>query len=150
VIEMLDSVDLRILRMLARDSRLTLKEIARETGLSISGARRRVRKLQQIGVIEHYSVVIDPKKCGAGLLSFIKVDMNPADIDRLVSKLERRSEVLEIHRVTGENSLLIKARFENMDDLNAFIRDNLSSAEPVRGISTWLVMETYRERPFVP
>jgi len=147
---MLDSVDLRILRMLAKDSRMPLKEIARETGLSLSGARRRIKRLEQLGVIEHYSIVVDPKKCGASLLSFIRVDVNPADMEDLVSRLGRKGEVLEIHRITGENSLLIKARFEDIDEMNAFVRDNLSSSESVRGISTWLVMETYKERPFVP
>ncbi|MEM1689418.1 MAG: Lrp/AsnC family transcriptional regulator [Candidatus Hadarchaeales archaeon] len=145
----LDSVDLRILRMLAKNSRITLNEIAKEVGLSLPGARRRVKKLERLGIIQQYTILTDPKKCGAELLAFIQVEVEANEMEALISKLGKRNEVLEIHRVTGQDSLLIKARFGNMDEMNLFIKENLHS-EGARRVSTWVVLESYKEKPFSP
>lgn len=145
----IDSVDLRILRLLAKNSRATLREIAKEVSLSLPGARRRIKKLERIGVIKRYTVLADPKQLGANVLVFIQVNVEAGAAGELISKLSRRSQILEIHRVTGSDAFILKARFEDMDEMNAFLKEHLSSPA-VRGVTSWVVLETYKEEPFVP
>jgi DNA-binding Lrp family transcriptional regulator len=142
----MDSVDLKILRLLEKDARHTsLRKIAREVGLSTSGVRRRIQQLQNAKVIKQYSVVIDPKKCGYNVLAFVTIGGEPKGLDELAAVLERRHEVCELHRTGGGDYLMVKIRSRDIDGLNKFIEDYVNSSEFVNRASTLIVMKTYKE-----
>jgi Lrp/AsnC family leucine-responsive transcriptional regulator len=140
-----DSVDLKILRLLEKDARHALKKIAREVGLSKSGVRRRIQRLQNARIIKQYSVIIDPKKCGYHVLAFVTIGGEPKGLDELATALERRHEVCELHRTGGGDYLMVKIRSKDIDGLNKFIEEYINSSEYVKFTSTLIVMKTYKE-----
>lgn len=144
-VEEIDSVDLKLLRALAKNSRVSLKELSRELGLSISGVKRRIDKLRKKGIIKGFSIVIDSKKYGWEITAFVKVDVESRSIKELADSLLRKREVCEVHKIAGGDSLLIKLRTRTMDDLNKFIEDNIASRDGVRNVSTMLSMECFKE-----
>ncbi|MEM2878669.1 MAG: Lrp/AsnC family transcriptional regulator [Candidatus Hadarchaeales archaeon] len=141
----MDAVDQKIVKMLADDSRTSLKTIAKEVDLSISGARRRIQSLMRRGIIKRYSIEVDPRKYGYTVVAFVTVEAESRGIDHLIRELSKRHEVCEIHRTTGDHSLMLKVRARDVDDLNKFIEDRIRGSLSVKGVRTVLAMETVKE-----
>lgn len=141
----MDNVDLKLLKMLNANARITISKMGREVGLSTSGVRRRIKLLERSGLIKGYSAIIDPKKLGRGLLAFVSVDVDSSSMQRLISFLSKSREVCELHRTTGGHNLMIKIRVKDLESLNKFIKERVLSFDPVKNVRTVVVMETIKE-----
>jgi DNA-binding Lrp family transcriptional regulator len=141
----IDNVDLRLLRLLVDDSKVSLKKMAREVGLSITGVDKRIERLEKSGTIKQYSVIVDPKKLGYGVAAFVRVEVSPSGMDDLVRALRNKHEVCEMHKVTGERMLMVKIRVRDHDSVNKFIEENISSRDGVRHVTTTMAMATFKE-----
>lgn len=141
----MDSVDLKLLKMLKDDAHVPLRKMGREVGLSISGVRRRIKQLERSGIIAKYSAIINPKKYGYGVVAFVNVDVDSRAVRELTRSLAHRHEVCELHRTTGGHSLMIKVRARNMDSLNKFVDEYIQSFDSVKSVQTTLAMETLKE-----
>ena len=141
----MDSVDLKLLKMLSEDARVPLRKMGREVGLSTSGVRRRIKQLERSGLIKRYSAIIDPKKYGYGVVAFVSVDVDSRAIRDITRSLVRRHEVCELHRTTGGHGLMMKVRARDMDALNKFIDDHVQSFDSVKSIRTTVAMEILKE-----
>lgn len=141
----MDSVDLKLLKMLGEDAHISLCKMGREVGLSTSGVRRRIKQLERSGAIVKYSALVDPKKYGYGVVAFLSVDVDPRAMHELTRSLARRHEVCEIHRTTGGHCLMMKVRARDMDSLNKFVDEHIQSFDSVKGVQTTLAMETLKE-----
>lgn len=141
----MDSVDLKLLKMLKDDAHVPLRKMGREVGLSISGVRRRIKQLERSGIIAKYSAIINPKKYGYGVVAFVNVDVDSRAVRELTRSLAHRHEVCELHRTTGGHSLMIKVRARNMDSLNKFVDEYIQSFDLVKSVQTTLAMETLKE-----
>jgi DNA-binding Lrp family transcriptional regulator len=142
--DFLDSVDIKLLKMLSDSSRTPLREMAKRVGLSISGVRKRIKQLERSGVIKKYSVVIDPAKVGQGMIAFIQVDVDPQFMQTFVRSLSQCHNVCELHGTAGPHSLLIKVRGKDLESINKFAETHLRS-EFIRSVQTTLTMETFKE-----
>ena len=141
----MDSVDLRLLKVLAEDAHTSLRKMGREVGLSTSGVRRRIKQLEKNGLIKKYSAIIDPKKYGYNVTAFVSVDADSQALRELISSLARRHEVCELHRTTGGHDLMIKVRAKDVDSLNKFVDDHIRSFDSVKSVRTTLAMDTIKE-----
>ena len=141
----MDNVDLKLLKILAEDAHTSLHKMGREVGLSTSGVRRRIKKLEQTGVIKKYSAIVDPKKYGYGITAFISVDADSQALHELTNSLSHRHEVCELHRTTGGHGLMIKVRAKDVDSLNKFVDDHIRSFDSVKSVRTTLAMDTIKE-----
>lgn len=141
----MDSVDLKLLKILTEDAHTSLHKMGREVGLSTSGVRRRIKQLEKTGLIKKYSVVIDPKKYGYDITAFVSVDADSQALRELTSSLARRHEVCELHRTTGGHDLMIKVRAKDVDSLNKFVDNHIRSFDSVKSVRTTLAMETIKE-----
>jgi DNA-binding Lrp family transcriptional regulator len=140
-----DSVDLKLLRILVNNARTPLRKMAREVGLSNSGVRRRIQQLEHEGIIKQYSALVDPKKYGCAVLAFVTISAEPRGLKELSRVLGRRREVCELHRTSGGDYLAVKVRTKDVDELNRFVEEHINSSDSVKKISTLIVMETYKE-----
>jgi len=113
-----DSMNLRILTELLQNPRLAMTELGRRVGLSSPAVTERVRRLEESGVIRGYRLEIDPAALGLPLAAFIRVKPDPGQLPR-VSELAREiPEVVECHRVTGEDCLIVKVHLPGIDQLD--------------------------------
>lgn len=145
----MDSVDLKLLRMLSTNARIPFSEMAREVGLSISGVRKRIKQLENLGVVKSYTALVDPQKLGLGLTAFISINVDTNGIRDLIRLLSRCREVCELHRTTGSHSLMLKVRVRDIDSLNKFIKNRISSFDTVKSTRTAVTMEALKETPMV-
>ncbi len=115
----LDSVDVRILALLQRDARITMRRLGEEVGLSAPAAAERVRRLEDRGVIRGYRADVAPARVGLPIVAFVTVALpypgrSPGAFERHVERLD---SVTECYRITGEDAYLLKVAVPSMDAL---------------------------------
>lgn len=119
--------DEKILEILKTNARATCKEISKRTGLPITTVHNRIKKMEKDGIIKGYRVILDQKKRGYGLTAFILLKLNLGALpkeggiaaqDKVTKSIGEILGVEEVHVVTGEGDVLLKARAKDIDDLN--------------------------------
>lgn len=115
----IDDSDRRLLDALRTDGRASLKQLASRTGLRPTTVYNRMRKLSSNGVIERFTIRVNPEAVGESFVAFVLVSGLP---ERFTDDwLLRNRHVAEVYGVTGEYDLLLKLRFRGKDDFNDFI-----------------------------
>ena len=146
----LDERDQLILELVQRDAKTSQAEIARRVGLSPAAVNERLKKLENSGVIRRYVALVDPRAVGVEITAFIEVFIeHPRYEAEFIELLQRTDEVLEVHHVTGEFSLLLKVRVRDMESLQHVLLHQLNAMEGVRQTRTVMVLSTAKEGSFV-
>jgi Lrp/AsnC family leucine-responsive transcriptional regulator len=120
--ELLDPINLRLLAELRDDPRLPMTALGRRVGMSSPAVTERVRRLEEAGVIQGYRLDVDPAALGFPLTAYIRVRPNPGQLPRVAELANAIPEVVECHRITGDDCFIIKIHFPAMDHLD-FILD---------------------------
>jgi Lrp/AsnC family leucine-responsive transcriptional regulator len=148
----LDSIDLRILELLREDGRMAHAAIAKTVGLSGPAVHDRVRKLEQKGIVSGYTVVLDPYALDRSHVAFIMVTLSEgsefAMDEPIVARICEEPDVLEFHRIAGQDCYLIKVRCATNKDLEQLLR----RIRKVRGVArtrTTIVLSTELEKPSI-
>lgn len=108
VSSMLDRVNLRILKELQLDPRLPIAKLARNVRMSAPAVAERIHRLKEAGIITGYRVDVDPKALGLPVAAFIRVRPAPGQLGKVAELAQRTPEVVECHRITGEDCFLLK------------------------------------------
>jgi Lrp/AsnC family transcriptional regulator, leucine-responsive regulatory protein len=114
---LLDPVNLRLLRELSEDGRLGMAELARRVGMSAPAVAERVQRLERAGVIAGYHAEIDPRALGFPVAAIVRIRPAPGQLRRIPDVAEETSEVVECYRITGEDCFLVKLHLRSIDDL---------------------------------
>ena len=140
----LDNIDRRILRMLQRDGRLQNVELAERVGLSPSPCLRRVKMLEEVGVIERYVAVLDASKIGVGLTFFARVWLRGQDsetVDQFVEEVKRLPQVVECHLMAGDCDFMLRIVAADIDAYRKFQVDHLTRIKAVQSVKTEIPMQ---------
>ena len=148
----LDRVDRRILQLLRQDGRMSHAAIAKEVNLSGPAVYERVRKLEQRGIIAGYSVVFDADRLDRSHVAFILVTLSEGNEfvgdEPIVARICEEPDVLEFHRVAGEDCYLIKTRTATNKDLEQLLR-RIRSIRGVARTRTTIALSTELEKPTI-
>jgi Lrp/AsnC family transcriptional regulator, leucine-responsive regulatory protein len=148
----LDRIDRQILRYLRQDGRMSLASIAKEVGLSGPAVHERVRKLEQNGVIAGYSVIIEPEALDRSHVAFVLVTLSEGDEfaadEPIVARICEEPDVLEFHRVAGQDCYLIKIRCATNKEMEQLLR-RIRSIRGVARTRTTIVLSTELEKPTI-
>ncbi|HEX7258701.1 MAG TPA: Lrp/AsnC family transcriptional regulator [Nitrososphaeraceae archaeon] len=140
----LDEIDIRILRKLVSDARLSYRNIAEQIGVSPPTVLARVEKLERNKIIKSYSALLDHEKLGYDLTAIIEVTAiknKVVEVERVLSKYEN---VCAIYDITGLTDMIIVAKFRNRKELSNFVKKELSIPS-VQRTNTHLVFTTVKE-----
>lgn len=149
----LDEIDRRILRALQRDGRLQNTELASEVGLSPSPCLRRVRRLEEAGVIARYVAVINPAKVGLGLSMFVRVWLTTQDaetIDLFIAAMTPLPQVLECYIILGESDALLRVVMADLDDYRRFQSTHLTRKNGIHSVKTDVPSQTAKKTLSLP
>jgi len=113
----LDPVNLRLLDELSRNPRTTMSELARRLGMSSPAVTERVQRLEAGGIITGYRVDLDPRALGWPVAAFVRIRPGPGQLTRIAELAQRTPEVVECHRITGEDCFLLKVYVTEIDKL---------------------------------
>ncbi|MEM7141803.1 MAG: Lrp/AsnC family transcriptional regulator [Actinomycetota bacterium] len=144
-----DAIGRAILRELAVDGRLSMRELGERVGLSPPATTERVRRLERDGVICGYRAIVDPDAFGYPMLVVIRVHSagpRATEIDRLAKETP---EVVECHRVTGSESHVIRVRVRDVDHLNDIVERFWEYGDTITNVVTTTPV-VLRDVPFEP
>jgi Lrp/AsnC family leucine-responsive transcriptional regulator len=105
----------------ARHGDLVISELARRIGLSAPAARERLARLEEAGVIRGWRVELDPRALGYGMAAYERVNPSPGQLTKAAQLAQNMPQVVECHRVTGEDCFVLKVHIESMDRLDSVL-----------------------------
>ncbi|MEZ5523880.1 MAG: Lrp/AsnC family transcriptional regulator [Pseudomonadales bacterium] len=150
----IDSYDQAILRRLQRDGRISNQDLAEAVNLSPSPCLRRVRRLEEEGIIEGYAARVNARKLGLKLIAFIHISMDkhtPERFDRFEAAIANYPEVLECHLITGQDAdYLLKVVVEDMDGFQHFLLNKITRIEGVSGVNSSFVLKSPQNTTALP
>jgi Lrp/AsnC family transcriptional regulator, leucine-responsive regulatory protein len=117
----LDTTNLSLLRELGADARLSLAELGRRVGLSSPAVADRLERLEEAGVITGYRAEIDPRALGYELAVVLRIRPAPRELKKVGELARRTSEIVECHRITGDDCYLMKAHVRDVDHMEELI-----------------------------
>ena len=153
----LDAVDRRILRALQGDGRITYDVLSQQVGLSASAALRRVKRLEESGVIAGYVALLSAERAGLPLTAYLNVRLekhterhkrNPMDLFR--AAVQSWPEVVECASLTGEMDYLLRVVVEDMAHYSRFIMETLLKHPSVQDCKTSFVLDRVKNTTALP
>ena len=153
----LDAVDRRILRALQGDGRITYDVLSQQVGLSASAALRRVKRLEESGVIAGYVALLSAERAGLPLTAYLNVRLekhterhkrNPMDLFR--AAVQTWPEVVECAALTGEMDYLLRVVVEDMAHYSRFVMDTLLKHPSVQDCKTSFVLDRVKNTTALP
>lgn len=142
-----EEINRTIISLLARDGRMSFTELAKRTGLSVSAAQQRVRRLERRGVIKGYAAVIDPEDAGLPLTAFVSIKpFDPAAPDDAPQRLAHLTAIEACHSVAGEENYILKVRVATPADLENLLQE-IRTAASVSTRTTVVLSTPYENRP---
>lgn len=131
--------------------RVTWSELAATLDLSAPATADRVRRLEERGVVQGYTALVDPEAVGCGLTAFIAVTLErPEHRDSFVQRILESPQIQECHHVAGDDDYLLKVRCRSTRDLEQIISESIKSLQGIVRTRTTIVLSTAKETPALP
>ena len=149
----LPAKDRRLLHELQQDSRITMQQLAERTAMSTSACWRRVRALEEAGVIDRYTVLVNPRKAGFMLQSMTLVSLvrhEQKHVDNFVREVRRHPEVLECFATSGEADYHLRVVAEDMDAYNRFLDDFILRLPGVSQVRSNIILKEIKADTALP
>jgi Lrp/AsnC family leucine-responsive transcriptional regulator len=149
----LNRTDRRLLEILQRDGNLTNQELAERVSLSPSACLRRVRALEESGVIRRYVAIVDPRKVGLPLTAFVNVKLEKRGrmpTDAFARAIKDWPEVLGCHSLTGDMDYLLRVQVGDLEHFSRFVMDSLLKLPGVLDVKSSFVLEEIKETTALP
>ena len=140
----MDETDVKILKKMLIDARMSYRRIAEEIGVSPPTVLARVEKLEKDGIIRSYSALLDHEKLGYDLTSIIEITAAKGKIVDLEKQIAKFPNVCAVYDITGLTDMIVVAKFKNRTDLSRFVKKDLSLPYVDR-TNTHVVLVTVKE-----
>ncbi|WP_017429947.1 Lrp/AsnC ligand binding domain-containing protein [Vreelandella jeotgali] len=144
----LDRIDLKILRCLQENARISYVDLAAEVGLSTTPCLERVKRLERAEVIRGYQAMLDPCALRADLLVFVEISLEtqtPAVFDEFRRAVEQLPQIQECHLVSGQFDYILKCRIPEMSAYRQLLGDVVLTLPGVKESKSYVVMEEVKE-----
>jgi len=140
----LDETDVKILKTLISDARLSSRQISRKSDVSIGTVLTRMKKLEKEGVIRGYSAIVDHEKLGYQLTALTEITVSKGRLLEVENEIARMPNVCCVYDVTGLTDAFVIAKFKSREELSAFAK-RLLAIPFVERTNTHLVLTTIKE-----
>ena len=145
----LDDVDLRIIRSLFGNSRITLSQMSKDIDVPDATISHRLKKLEK-NLIKQYTLILDPDKLGLKITAIIIIQSESEKHKKVENKLSELEEVSEVYSISGEYDILIKVWAHNLEELNRIVNTKIRSVDGVEDLTEMIVMERIKEGVMSP
>ena len=146
--DVLDEIDIQLLKTLQKNAKLTTKELAEAVHLTPTPVFERQKRLERQGYIKRYIAVLDPELMGQGLLVFCKVKLKQINhelAEAFARRIQRTPEVTECYNTSGSFDYLLKVRTADMKRYQEFILNKLGNIENLASIESIFVMDEVKQ-----
>ena len=149
----IDDIDRKIIAALQADGKVTVNELAEKVGLSASPCARRVRMLEQAGVIKGYAAIIDQKKVGLPISAFASIELERQRedaLERFSKAVARWPEVVDCYLMTGQRDYLLRIVVRDLEAYEHFLNDKLTRLDGVASIETSFALKQVKRSEVLP
>lgn len=149
----MDEIDSRILRELQKDGRITNNILAEQVGLSPSPCLRRVKNLEENGVIARYVAILNPQAVGSGLTVFVRIwldSQGEETVEHFCREIAMLPDVVECHLMVGDCDFILRVVAADLDAYRQFQIKHLARIKGVKNIKTELPMQTIKQTTELP
>ena len=154
----LDKTDRKILAILQQDGRLSNQEVAERVSLSPSPCLRRIKRLEEAGVIRQYVALLDPAQLGLGLIAYVNVRLEKHSASSTAStphaefakSVENWPEVAACYAMTGEMDYLLRVHVEDMDHFSRFMMKTLLTHPAVADVKSSFALQRIKDTTALP
>ncbi len=149
----LDRTDRRILEVLQQDGRIANVELARQVALSPSPCLRRLQRLEETGVIDHYTAILNPERLGLSLLAFVNVSLDKRagqTTDEFKAAVKQWPEVSECYAMTGEMDYLLRILVTDLQHFSRFVMEKVLRHPGVLDVKSSFALEEVKRTTMLP
>jgi DNA-binding Lrp family transcriptional regulator len=140
----LDETDVKILKTLISDARLSSRQISKKSGVSIGTVLTRMKKMEKEGVVRGYSAIVDHEKLGYQLTALTEITVSKGRLLEVENEIARMPNVCCVYDVTGLTDAFVLAKFKSREELSAFAK-RLLALPFVERTNTHMVLTTIKE-----
>lgn len=143
-----DDKDLTILRILQKDAKLSVRDIAGKINLSPTPTHERIKRMERLGIIREYTTTVDRKKVNKGMMVICMVALNGHNkktAGRFIEEVVKLKEVVEFYNISGDFDFMLKILAPNMDEFHEFFVNKLSEIEGIGQTKSIFVMNSIKE-----
>lgn len=130
-LEGLDALDQKIVQLLIKNARISYSDIGQEVGISRVAVKARIQALEQRGIIEEYTTIINPQKISGAVSCYFEIETLPDTLAEVTEILKQNEIITQVYRVTGKNKLHVHAVAASGDEMEKLIREVI---DPLPGI----------------
>ncbi len=141
---MSDDISAKVLEEYLRDSRQSIREVARKIGVSSGTVASRLREMEDAGVIRRYAAVLDYEKLGYELTAITEVTISDGRMIEVGEAIAKMSQATGVYNVTGDSDIMVVGKFRNRKELSDFTK-KLLTVPHVERTKTHLVLNTLKE-----
>ncbi|RWH82131.1 MAG: Lrp/AsnC family transcriptional regulator [Mesorhizobium sp.] len=151
--ENIDAIDIKIIAAVQNDGRITINDLAGSVGLSASPCARRLRILEESGVIKGYTATIDQTKVGLPVSAFASIKLErqrEEDLDRFAKAVAGWPEVVDCYLMTGQRDYLMRIVVKDLQAYEAFIKLKLTRLDGIASIETSFALDQVKRAEVLP
>ena len=130
-LEGLDALDQKIVRLLIENARISYSDIGQEVGISRVAVKARIQALEQRGIIEEYTTIINPQKISGAVSCYFEIETLPDTLAEVAETLKENEAITQVYRVTGKNKLHVHAVAASSEEMEKLIREVI---DPLPGV----------------
>jgi Lrp/AsnC family transcriptional regulator, leucine-responsive regulatory protein len=149
----LDKTDLKILKMLQQNSKITNLELSRKIGLSPAPTLERVKKLESSGIIKSYHAHVDAKVIGLNVQTFVLVSLawqKPNALENFVKKVKKVDEIVDCHIITGDADFLLRIMCKDIPTYEKLLFKTLSQIDEIERLKTLMTLSVVKQSTVLP
>ena len=130
-LEGLDALDQKIVRLLIENARISYSDIGQEVGISRVAVKARIQALEQRGIIEEYTTIINPQKISGAVSCYFEIETLPDTLAEVTETLKENEAITQVYRVTGKNKLHVHTVAASSEEMEKLIREVI---DPLPGV----------------
>ena len=145
----LDKIDKQILNTLQENGKTTNSRLSKIVGISAPSTLERVKRLEQAGVISHFTAVIDPEKIGFSIMGMVNIGLSLSrlsSVAEIKEKFFNLEEVIECYQIAGENDFILKVIAKDIKAYGEFMNMKLTQIEGIQVIKSSFVIDNVKEK----
>lgn len=140
----IDETDQKILDLLCEDARMSYAELGRRLNLTRVTVRERVNDLVESGVIERFSIIINPAKAGYHLSAFFEIGVHPSKLHEVAKTLANNKFVQSVNQMTGPSTLHVHASLYDNNHLQDFMKDAIYNLPGINNVNSYVLLRGFK------
>lgn len=144
--ENIDEIDRAIIELLTENGRMSFADLGRKVNLSRTAVRERVNSLVERGIIEKFTISINPYRIGREMAVFFEIDVEPRRLQEVAERLAQNDDVLSVNQMSGPSTLHVHAALRDRGHLEKFLAETIYALEGITSVRSYVLIRGFKTK----